>query len=100
MCCSEADQCSGVLTLEASCIFLVAMAVHTQTIRLCFQTSVLLYGVYTDKKGKGEAINLYPEAVADNFKVEVDECLPEGVICIHVFTIHVNKFKMMAVQRY
>ena len=43
-------------TLEASCILLVAMAVHTQTTRLRFQTSVLLYGVYTDKKGNGETI--------------------------------------------
>ena len=44
------------LYLEASCILLVAMAVYTQTKRLRFQTSVLLYGVYTDKKGKGETI--------------------------------------------
>ena len=68
MSCSVADQCSGFLTLEISCIFLVAVAACTQTTRLCFQTSVLLYGVCTDKKGKGEAscsIYLYPEA--DNF---------------------------------
>ena len=79
MFCIAANQCSSVLTLEASSIFLVAIAVHTQNTRLSFLTSVLLYGVYTDKKGKGKAIcriNLYSETVVDNFTVEVDECLP------------------------
>ena len=74
MCCSAANQCSGVLTLEASCIFLVAMAACTQSTRLRFQISVLLY---VDKAKEMQFLGLI--YMADNFTVEVDECLPEGV---------------------
>ena len=44
-------------TLEASGIFLVHMAVCDWATRLCVQSSVWLYGVYTGQKDKQEAVS-------------------------------------------
>ena len=70
MCCSVANQCSGVLIYFGG--FLYISGSHGSSYldhEATFSDLCLAVWVYTDKKGKGDAISRIKEAVADNFKV-------------------------------